>query len=539
MSDIKKHVPTCNYKHSENEYCKRRIFRYEFCEFHTPLSYASRLTEKRFLSRLQRLIQNEDGDWRGFIFPEKINLNNQIVPIPINASKSTFESIKIENITFQNVVIKNSQINGDLELQVTKFRALNISYTVVTGKCIFSNIEIKNNFQASKCHFQSNFLISGEISGKANFNESIFDKQAQFTSRKIKSINLMGPFPSSTTIYAPQLTKNIAPKYETKFISFWKNFKTLYSNVIRRVFTIIVKVKNLTISLSGKIKRNTEKRIKILRQRFPHKSESMNIYYLFSDNAYFLSVIFSEPRKVLFKGVDLRRASFGGTDLREVSFVSNNWYQKKLKRNGLIDDIRQRECINYNDKLEMLPALEDSYRNIRYSLESGKDFSRANDFFIGEMEAKRRQLPFLRKYIFSITAWYHCISLYGTSPVRCFLFFCIFAGLHSFLIGSFTNIQFYVPFQNVQTSFWALLETTNTTDLDLVIFSTKELGSNVAKIFTYSLQTMTLQREKLEILTEVAKKSTCVAFINTLFSISGPVLAALFALTIRTKIKRH
>jgi|TARA_R110002153_G_scaffold234091_8_gene387529 hypothetical protein len=40
----------------------------------------------------------------------------------------------------------------------------------------------------------------------------------------------------------------------------------------------------------------------------------------------------------------------------------------------------------------MLPGIENTYRNIRYSLEENKDFGLANDFFVGEMEAKRRQL---------------------------------------------------------------------------------------------------------------------------------------------------
>ena len=44
----------------------------------------------------------------------------------------------------------------------------------------------------------------------------------------------------------------------------------------------------------------------------------------------------------------------------------------------------------------MLPGIENTYRNIRYSLEENKDFGLANDFFVGEMEAKRRQLKWWR-----------------------------------------------------------------------------------------------------------------------------------------------
>ena len=182
------------------------------------------------------------------------------------------------------------------------------------------------------------------------------------------------------------------------------------------------------------------------RERMPHKRTGVTSYYLFEGQASLDEMTFAEPKEVVFKGVNLQDATFRGTDLRGVTFIGNNWYQPELKRHGLIEDLRLRGINNYYDKKDPLPDLENSYRNIRFSLEANKDFSLANDFFIGEMDAKRNQLPWLKRQLFSVLALYRLISNYGTSPIRCSaLWFLIVVVCHSLTISYLGNAELYLP----------------------------------------------------------------------------------------------
>ena len=57
-------------------------------------------------------------------------------------------------------------------------------------------------------------------------------------------------------------------------------------------------------------------------------------------------------------------------------------------------------------------------------------------------------------------------------------------------------------------------------------------------VLTYSIQTLTLQKDKLEIFDNLPKNSA-VYLINTLYAVIGPIIIALFAVSIRTRIKRN
>ena len=49
------------------------------------------------------------------------------------------------------------------------------------------------------------------------------------------------------------------------------------------------------------------------------------------------------------------------------------------------------------------------------ALEENKSFGAASDFYIGEMEALRKQLGFFQRHLFSVAALYCLVSNYGTS----------------------------------------------------------------------------------------------------------------------------
>lgn len=87
----------------------------------------------------------------------------------------------------------------------------------------------------------------------------------------------------------------------------------------------------------------------------------------------------------------------------------------------------------------------------------------------------------------------------------------------------------------------------NTSEVDInSSFKSFETLTNSIKInvegirgvLTYSIQTLTLQKDKLEIFDNLPKNSP-VYLINTISAVIGPIIIALFAVSIRTRIKRN
>ena len=532
---IKEEVQKCLSQH-----CTRSIYKSIFCAFHTPMGHKNRISDKRFFALLSRLIKNNDGKWNGFVFPKRIEVGQQDIPIEINAKNCSFGYIKLSGLTFREPVdISGSQINDHVECQSSKFlKSLNISNVSFNKTCFLNTIVIEKDLHADHCHFRSDFSISGTIGFHANFNSSTFYSQARF--RAVKNISVcISLSAGAITMSGQGCVISASSDNESRIDKAIRWVKYFYSNIKNRIFIFFKRKKSQLKNWVNKTIKNTINFYNRMRVRFPHKNDDTVRHVLFNGEASFEDVSFLDARKVLFQGIDLRKTSFGGTDLRKVEFVGNNWFQSKLKRNGLKEDVYQRTIENYYDKREMLPKIENSYRNIRYSLESNKNFSQANDFFVGEMDAQRKQYSFVRRYVFSLSAWYNYISKYGTSPLRCFLWFLFAAAMHSLIISGHLNAEAQISAQQLGASWGHFLQKNGLIEIRNLFSMTGALLEKLAHIYVYSLQTMTLQKEKIDILIELKKEDTFIPFINTVYSILGPVLAGLFALTIRTKIKRH
>ena len=111
------------------------------------------------------------------------------------------------------------------------------------------------------------------------------------------------------------------------------------------------------------------------------------------------------------------------------------------------------------------------------------------------MNAARKQKNFWQSWIFSINAVYRLISNYGTSPLRAFGFFVVFVLLHAYATPKESEIWMRIG---------------------------------------YSIQVMTLQRGNL-----LVHSNEFLTGLNVVFSIIGPVLIALIALSMRNRIRRY
>ena len=531
----------CTHAYPVEGRCKRKKHSSYYCEFHTPHGSDKRISDKSFLRRMHRLIKKGDTDWRGFIFPKLIELEQYEIPVYVNAVGASFGDVFIKQGVFNHQVdVSKSTFGGDVNTSSTRFlETLCIQESIFEGKCNWTHIEVESGVQAHTCHFKQDFLISGTLNVRVNFNQSIFEQRARFLQTKNVTLSI-NPITVNSRVTAHSARITLHSGNETKLQLIWERVVDTYLDVKAKVIAKLTVIRDRLVAVLKSNKDKARSSLNQLRLRFPHHREGVIRHVLFSGEAHLQNIVFHQPSLVLFQGVDLRGASFGGTDLREISFVGNNWYQKELKRNGLIEETRYKKINNYYDKKEALPALENTYRNIRYAMEDSKDFARANDFFVGEMEAKRKQLPFYKRYLLSIDAIYKVISEYGTNPVRCLLFFVFFAVLHSILISAQINTGIDGSWVGLEHSLLELQGAINIDGFARMLESANKvlLGYVNFDSLVYSLQTMTLQRDKIALIPK-GGSSTVVGFINFAWAILGPVLAGLFVLTVRTRIKRH
>jgi len=532
--------PKCSYKFDDGETCQRLRGRdtERHCIFHSQYP-AIHSDIKQFWWRLKRLALKGDGDWRGFNFPQ-FSVEKISCPVAVDATGASFQNIKLTDVTFkESVDISKSKALGRVDIQRCNFGKRLAFKHIHFLDFNFTHIVVGGEFLADESVFKGDFKATGTFRSRASFLRCHFEKKAHFLSTKSYTLSVSSGILAGSTIEGNLVVT------KGKSLSHIAKLKESIKSLLVRLYIDLKKAKKkiykALVFHKGRIRQGIKHNINKYREKMPHKRKGVTSYYLFEGQASLDEMTFAEPKEVVFKGVNLQNATFRGTDLRGVTFIGNNWYQPELKRNGLIEDIRLRGINNYYDKKDPLPDLENSYRNIRFSLEANKDFSLANDFFIGEMDAKRNQLPWLKRELFSVLALYRLISNYGTSPIRCLVWFLIVVICHTLTISYLSNTELYLGlvrifgdigyFPSDRISDWYSLVSGS-----LSGFFEEDCFMNS---ISYSIKTMTLQKDKSTLLESCLEVNSGVAFVNTIFSILGPILVALIALSVRTRIKRN
>lgn len=232
--------------------------------------------------------------------------------------------------------------------------------------------------------------------------------------------------------------------------------------------------------------------------------EQGNIRRLFLKETDMRDVVFYRPERVKFVAVDMSNLLLLGTDLSGVHLYDTKWFQKELNRNGLRDEVWVHKTNGKKFQDYYLPRIESQYRNVRVALEANKNFVFASDFYVSEMEIRRDRFRPLRKYFFSVEAFYNALSQYGTNPIRAAkMFFYLFL-IHLLLTIYFDSFKSHLyPFE-------------------------------IIKYSINSLKVLTLQRFWVFIDNGIFQ-----SFIDTFFRFAGPFQVALFAMSLRNRVKRN
>lgn len=164
--------------------------------------------------------------------------------------------------------------------------------------------------------------------------------------------------------------------------------------------------------------------------------------YVFNGDVFLNQIDFRRPNRSRFRHVDLRRAQLADTDFRGVAFYAVLWDQPTLGRRGIYDEVFANSI---GELKRHLPRLEDAYRNLRAAHEDSKDFQSATDFYVGELECRRRQQSPEWKLRFGVEALYKFASKYGASPLIAARNLILVLALHMLLATAVLNSECFVP----------------------------------------------------------------------------------------------
>ena len=232
-----------------------------------------------------------------------------------------------------------------------------------------------------------------------------------------------------------------------------------------------------------------------------------------------------DPAKVLFQKLDLSRFRFVETDLRGVHFTDVEWYREKGKgRYKVFDEVSPDPYFKEFD----YALIRQLYRRLRANYEDNLLYSEAGDFYIGEMEMRRKgETSILKKLPILI---YKVISNYGESYYRPLCWIAAMLVLFP-LLFMFANIQ-PVSLDPTNPVGDVINYRLNFSSIESFTPTWEKLRDYYS-CFLYSMSVFSFIRDK--------KYTTIDNWGHTLFvleSILSPVTLAFFLLALRRRFKR-
>lgn len=450
-----------------------------------------------FADEFSALLAAKDGNWYGFAFPEGITLPSE-VDFPINAPRCRFNGcLTLDKVMFREPVdFSNSVFGSGVTLKnVTFSNAANFAQCRFDGPVHFQQVFFKSvaSFPGAEFHGQATFRAS--FSGLANFNNTIFHDSATFAGWRNITLRVDSSVSFNICGSATISVNGAQPR---------KLIDIVRSELLRARSWLSQEWAAITRKLRSDMKTLGQK-LKGIKRKFATRDPDTTVFRVFDGEAQFQNALFLRLERTVFSQVNLSNVLFLGTNLRGAKFIDATWWQPAFRRNG----IRDEEFVRFSNdgpfRYQTLPALEETCRNVRVALEENRSFDKATDFYIGEMDAARLQLGFLRRHIFSVLALYNSVSHYGSNVGVAFRFLVLL-------------ILMYL-------SLTLLLQTPNGSLLSL---------SDISQTGLASFKTLLFQAGAAG-----DNRGLVQGWLDAVFRILGVVQATMVTLAFRARTKRH
>ena len=362
-----------------------------------------------------------DGNWDGFVFPPNVTWPTTL-DFPVDARGCRFAGLDLNSVRWnQRVDLSDSIFDSGLVL-----RSCNFDAQATFDRCRFGGpVDILNRkFGAAsfyRAEFSGRTVLRANFAGAANFNEAVFRESVTFAGWRSISVSVQVALSGVTASGIGAVVGNRAPPSVIERIQ--KSVTALVA-AFRRTRH---RVRKQIMALADQARTRWNR----FRRRYAKRDPNTERLRVFESEGQLQSVIFMKPEQTVFSDVDFSRVSFRGTNLRGVQFLGVNWWQPRLGRNGLYDEVLLLSTDDGPYRHQSLPALEETCRNVRVALEESRNFDAASDFYIAELDAHRRFLMWPRRLLFSIPAIYRLLSVYGTSVGRALIVMLALIGAHA------------------------------------------------------------------------------------------------------------
>jgi uncharacterized protein YjbI with pentapeptide repeats len=451
------------------------------------MAYGYLVSGNSFKKFYDDCLENDFYIWESITFQGGSELQSCAFYHKLEIKRCNFDNLKLTGVTFEDGV-------SFFKCEFAKVELANItskSQFVIKNSTFKQDVLINGDFERAKyevCTFNDSVIFTGVYKQSVDFVKCNFHGMAKWKGRLSK----VGQAELSIINVLQRNELDIGAETES-YAYRWARFAEFFKS---RIFEI----KNFFIIKHARGTHRIKEGFAKFCERFFIPSAT-KISSLFEGSATFEDVCFSIPDQVYFSRVNLSETIFSTTDLRGVHLEGVSFYQPRLKRHGLKDELLLSYHKDKATNLHYLPLLESACRKMRVCLEESKDFGIATDLYVGEMEAKRKQLHFLRRNILSTEALFRLVSNYGQSAFQAFLVLTILILIH-----------FYISLSSLD-------------HLGLSGFFINDIN--------HTLRVVSFQN------VDRGSSDSHLGIIDTLFRILVPIQAGMFALALRIKIKRH
>lgn len=380
--------------------CKENSLNSGFCKYH----------DENYLPGHEDEIKSE--------IKEKLEQCEQF-GLPFECVGYHLPELDLENLEFSvSINFIDVKFHGEIIFDYTKFK----KYVVFSDSVFYENASFNNS------EFFDNLIFQRNKSQNILFRYSKFKKNSDFRNTKFED----------SSFFSCEFSQSDFSECEfINSVSFSSCIFKMETDFIDSVF---------------------KDQVNFSSSKFYQEVKFINI--IFQNKVSFHNVEFFEPKLVHIDG-DLSMASFLNTDLSRVHF-ENNVVWNNSPQSGKFSKFNQCRFVIFDEILLEnnepnldLNSVLDVYRNLRENYDYYLRYDDAGEFFIREMELKRKfsqttslagsqtskkNRVFSR---FSITGWYGLLSQYGHSILRplisssiIFTFFLIF-----FLTNNFCDFK--------------------------------------------------------------------------------------------------
>jgi hypothetical protein len=400
---------------------------------------------------------NRSGDnlmWIGYYLPKDFTLNDNFETIVFLEGANFLGNVDFSSSVFKkNVNFRDVTFNGKANFYKTTFEGIasfhnakfrgEVSFikAIFHQKTYFFSVtfnEAAYFSQISEFKDVANFTTAVFIK-QAYFNKTTFKKQAHFTSAKFKGL---AEFDFAT------FTLNAVFRYAA--FELGKFNKTIFNTQAQFSNAVFNEVEFKDPTFNGQI-------------RFSNAKFKERTFFFFGSmigNVMFDYVDLEVQEQVLFNG-NLSKVSFANTDVTRVRFGDKVVWRKE--KESLEEDEKSQPDVKFKNKIDnkskhwwykdeidfkiyderiiegeersyeppsSLEAIVTEYRNLRENYEYNLRYKQAGQFFVREMELRRRyeqksshagnnkiEKKDLYKQVFSLSSLYYGISKYGESTI--------------------------------------------------------------------------------------------------------------------------